>query len=89
MNARTSGSARSAFPLRHLSADEDAHGGFRLSNARAVAALDNPRLDLLRLRAGVGAVSDLTPSIEAARAASESISVELAARREVNSIAQT
>lgn len=54
---------------------------------RAVSALDNLRLDLLRLRAGVARAADLTPSIEAARAACDAIAIELAARREADAIA--
>ena len=57
----------------------------RLSSA--VSALDNLRLDLIRLRAGAAHAADLTPSIEAARAASEAIAIELAARHEVDSLA--
>jgi serine/threonine-protein kinase len=53
--------------------------------ATAVAALENLRLDLLRLRAGVGSPDDLTGSIEEARSVGEAVDVELAARREVES----
>ncbi len=53
--------------------------------ATAVAALENLRLDLLRLRAGVGSPDDLTVSIEEARSVGEAVDVELAARREVES----
>ena len=51
----------------------------------AVGALENLRLDLLRLRAGVGRPDDLTASIEEARSVGEAVEVDLAARREVES----
>ncbi len=54
----------------------------------AVGALENLRLDLLRLRAGVGRPDDLTASIEQARSVGEAVDVELAARREIDSLAQ-
>ena len=54
----------------------------------AVAALENLRLDLLRLRAGVGSPDDLTASIEEARSVGEAVDVEVAARREIESLAQ-
>lgn len=60
------------------------HVDTRLS--RAVSALENLRLDLLRLRAGVARTADLTSSIEAARAASQAVGIELAAQREVEAI---
>jgi hypothetical protein len=50
-----------------------------------VGALENLRLDLLRLRAGMGRPDDLTASIEEARSVGEAVEVELAARREVES----
>jgi serine/threonine protein kinase len=59
----------------------------RVAAARAVAALENLRLDLLRLRAGVGSADDLTASIEEARSVGEAVEVELSARREVESLA--
>jgi hypothetical protein len=49
----------------------------------AVAALENVRLGLLRLRAGVGTVHDLTEHIERAQEIGERIDAELAGRREV------
>ena len=54
----------------------------------AVAALENLRLDLLRLRAGVGSPDDLTASIEEARSVGEAVDLELAARREIELLAQ-
>ena len=55
--------------------------GERLTEA--VAALENVRLGLLRLRAGVGSVDDLTDHIERAQEIGERIDAELAGRREV------
>jgi len=54
-----------------------------------VGALENLRLDLLRLRAGVGSPDDLTASIEEARSVGEAVDVELAARQEVDSLARS
>ena len=51
--------------------------------ATAVAAMENVRLDLLRLRAGVGQPEDLTLAIEEARAVGEAVDAELAAQKEV------
>jgi hypothetical protein len=51
----------------------------------AVGALENLRLDLLRLRAGVGSADDLTASIRDARSVGEAVDLELAARRDVES----
>jgi len=56
----------------------------RLSTA--VTALENLRLDLLRLRAGVGGPDDLTLAIQEARAVGETVDAELAAREEVGSL---
>jgi len=58
--------------------DEAAH---RL--AVSVAALENIRLDLLRLKAGVGTVDQLTADLSAARELHEEIERAVAARREV------
>jgi len=49
-----------------------------------VAALENVRLALLRLRAGVGSINDLTVHLERAREIGERIDRELDARREVD-----
>jgi hypothetical protein len=46
----------------------------------AVTALENLRLDLLRLRAGVGGVGDLTTALEAARSVSADIARLIAGR---------
>ena len=48
--------------------------------AMAVTALENLRLDLLRLRAGVGSAGDLTTSLEAARRVGDLVSAELEIR---------
>ena len=50
----------------------------------AVGALENLRLGLLRLVAGVGVPDDLTADIEQAREIGDRIDAELAARQEVN-----
>ena len=52
---------------------------------RAVAALENLRLDLLRLRAGVGSADELTRSIAEARTVGAAVDLEVAARQEVES----
>ena len=54
--------------------------------ASAVTALENLRLDLLRLRSGVGHPDDLTAAIAEARSVGEAADVELAARQEVESL---
>ena len=54
--------------------------------AAAVAALENLRLDLLRLQAGVGSADDLTRDLEEAREISDVVSAELAARAEVHGL---
>jgi hypothetical protein len=51
-----------------------------------VAALENVRLALLRLRAGEGSVEDLTRYLERAKEIGERIDRELEARREVDRI---
>jgi serine/threonine-protein kinase len=48
--------------------------------AAAVSALENLRLDLLRLRAGVGSADDLTGSLEEARRVGEQVDAELEVR---------
>ena len=52
----------------------------------AVTALENLRLDLLRLRAGVGGLGELTAALEAARSVSADISRLIAGRAEVEGI---
>lgn len=64
---------------------EAARGAVERRLAAAVGTLENLRLDLLRLRAGVGGPDDLTASIEEARNVSEAVDVEVAARREAES----
>jgi len=64
----------------------DARDAARDRLAAAVAALENIRLDLLRLRAGVGSTDDLTADLEAVQQLSEEIDAELAGRREVRSL---
>ncbi len=54
----------------------------------AVTALENLRLDLVRLRAGVGHPDDLTGAIEEARAVGEVVDLELEAHREVGSLTE-
>jgi serine/threonine-protein kinase len=51
-----------------------------------VAAIENIRLDLLRLHAGVGSPDDLTADLEQARAIGEAVDAELAGRREVEEL---
>jgi len=51
--------------------------------AVAVAALENIRLDLLRLKAGVGTVDQITADLSAAREVHEEVERALEARREV------
>jgi len=51
-----------------------------------VTALENLRLDLLRLRAGVGDVADLTAALEAARSVSAEIGHLVAGRAEVEAV---
>ena len=52
----------------------------------AVSALENIRLDLLRLRAGVGHADDLTQSLDEARELSVAVDRELAAVRDVGAL---
>jgi len=52
----------------------------------AVTALENLRLDLLRLRAGVGGLGELTAALEAARSVGADISRLIAGRAEVEGI---
>ncbi len=52
----------------------------------AVAAIENIRLDLLRLKAGIGTVDQLTADLEKAQEISAAVSAELAAREEVDGI---
>ena len=52
----------------------------------AVTALENLRLDLLRLRAGVGGLGELTAALEAARSVSADISRLIAGHQEVERV---
>jgi len=54
--------------------------------ASAVAALENIRIDLLRLRAGVGTPDELTADLEVALEIGREIDAELAGRREAASL---
>jgi predicted Ser/Thr protein kinase len=54
--------------------------------ATAIAALENIRLDLLKLQAGVGSADDLTSDLESAREINEAVKAELAARAEVDRV---
>jgi serine/threonine protein kinase len=54
--------------------------------ATTVAALENVRLGLLRVRAGVGSVDDLTDDLQRAQEIGERIDAELAGRREVKEL---
>ncbi len=51
--------------------------------AVSVAALENIRLDLLRLKAGVGTVDQLTADLDAARDLQAEIDLAIESRREV------
>ncbi len=66
---------------------ETARGAVEARLGKAVTALENLRLDLLRLRAGVGGPDDLTRSIEEAREVREAVEREIEARREVDALA--
>jgi serine/threonine-protein kinase len=52
----------------------------------AVAALENVRLGLLKVQAGVGTMEDLTLDLERAREIGDKIDAELAARREIKEL---
>jgi len=54
--------------------------------ATAVAALENLRLDLLRLRAGAGSVDELSANLTAARRLAEEIDAQVAGRIEVDRV---
>ena len=62
---------------------EQAQRGVAARRASAVVALENIRLQLIRLRAGVGSLSDLTADLNAAR----DIERQISAMVEVNAIA--
>jgi len=54
----------------------------------AVAALENVRLGLLKVQAGVGTMEDLTLDLERAREIGDKIDAELSARREIKELLQ-
>jgi hypothetical protein len=54
--------------------------------AVSVAALENIRLDLLRLKAGVGTVDQLTADLDAARDLQAEIDLAIESRREVEAV---
>jgi serine/threonine-protein kinase len=54
--------------------------------ATAVAALENLRLDLLRLKAGAGSVDELSANLTAARRIAEEIDAQVAGRIEVEKV---
>ena len=54
--------------------------------ASAVAALENVRLDLLRLKAGAGTVDELSDHLTAARRLAEEIDLQVAGRAEVEGL---
>jgi predicted Ser/Thr protein kinase len=58
---------------------EERHGS-------AVSAIESLRLDLLRLRAGIGSADDLTASLTQARTVGTTIDNELSAHRQVESL---
>jgi serine/threonine-protein kinase len=64
----------------------EARDSARRRLAAAVGALENIRLDLLRLQAGVGSVDDLTDDLARAREINEAVGAELEARQEVRRI---
>jgi hypothetical protein len=54
--------------------------------AASVAALENLRLDLLRLKAGVGTVDELSADLTAARDLQKEIDLAIQGQREVRSL---
>ncbi len=54
--------------------------------AASVAALENVRLDLLRLKAGVGTVDELSADLAAARDLQREIDVQIESQREVRAL---
>lgn len=57
--------------------------------AAVVAALENVRIDLLRLRAGLGSIEDITADLEAARRISDDIHHQVEARTEVGQLTES
>jgi len=81
--------------IRAVVADQHAKLRAELSAARegaaarlaeAVAALENVRLDLLRLKAGAGTVDELSDHLTAARRLAEEIDLQVAGRLEVEEV---
>ena len=79
-DAGTGGSGRRAGLVADL---EQAREQTEERLASAVGALENLRLDLLRMRARVGNTDDLTGSLEEARAIGTSVDIELSALRDL------
>ncbi|MGA2381798.1 MAG: protein kinase [Gemmatimonadales bacterium] len=77
------GGERREAVVRELGAVRD-EAAARLGTA--VTALENLRLDLLRLRAGVGGLGELTAALEAARSLSADISHLIAGREEAERV---
>jgi eukaryotic-like serine/threonine-protein kinase len=65
---------------------DDARAAVRLRLTSAVAALENVRLGLLRLHAGVGSPDNLTEDLVKAREIGDAIDAELAGRAEVDDL---
>ncbi|MCZ6915721.1 MAG: hypothetical protein O7I93_02990, partial [Gemmatimonadetes bacterium] len=65
---------------------ETARDRARARLEEAVAALENLRLDLLRLHAGVGSPDDLTAALEKGREMGDAIDAELAGRSAVRTL---
>jgi hypothetical protein len=65
---------------------ESARAGAQARLETAVAALENLRLGLMRLRAGAGAPEQMTAELQRAREIGEAIDRELAARSEVDRV---
>ena len=63
--------------------------GVRNRLAAVVAALENVRIDLLRLRAGLGSIEDITADLEAARRISDDIHHQVEARTEVEQLTES
>ncbi|MSR07618.1 MAG: serine/threonine protein kinase [Gemmatimonadetes bacterium] len=82
----TAGSGSSERQRGVLMELEGAKADVRARLGTAVAALENIRLDLLKLEAGVGSADDLTAAVEQARAIGDAVEGELKARREVRDL---
>jgi eukaryotic-like serine/threonine-protein kinase len=66
---------------------EAARAGIRERLASAVAAMENIRLDLLRLQAGVGAESELTAALDAAQAIGTAVDAAVVADSDAGRVA--